>query len=150
MSTTAPVVVAHGGLVTIDGRDFATPAAWAAITPGTTAEQVRRAAMLGYLCEAITLSPGGKIKAYPVDVLGEWETWRRSPEAATGGRRAGDCSTVAERCGVSKMRVWRAVRAGIIAAEKDDDGVWQLDGASVEAWRADGMPAPRASGHRLR
>lgn len=139
---------AHTGLVTVDGRDYATPAAWATITPGTQADQVRRAAMLGRLREAITVSPGGKIKAYPVDVLAEWETWRRSGEAPTGHRRAGDMSTVAKRCGVSKMRVWRAVRAGLILAVKDEGGTWQLDEDSVALWESDGMPAPRADGHR--
>jgi hypothetical protein len=139
---------AHTGLVTVGGRDYATPAAWAAITPGTTPDQVRRAAMLGRLPGGISVSPGGKITAYPVDVLGEWERRRRSGETDTGGRRAGDMSTVAAKLGVSKMRVWRAVRAGLIAAEKDDSGAWQLDAASVEAWAASGMPAPRASGHR--
>ena len=139
------------GLVTIEGRDYATPAAWAAITPGTTPDQVRRAAMLGrcrLAAEAIQLSPGGKIKAYPVDRLGEWETWRRSDDEDTGGRKAGDMSTVAARCGVTKMRVWRAVKAGIIAAEKDEAGTWQLDEASVASWESAGMPAPRAAGHQ--
>lgn len=135
------------GVFTVDGRDYATPAAWASITPGTTPDQVRRAAMLGRLREPIPVSPGGKIKAYPVDVLTEWERWRRSGEADTGGRRAGDISTVARRCGVPKMRVWRAVRAGLIAAEKHR-GVWELDEDSVAEWQAAGMPAPRASEHR--
>lgn len=139
---------AHTGLVTVDGRDYATPAAWATITPGTTTDQVRRAAMLGRLRDAIAVSPGGKVKAYPVDVLAEWETWRRSGDAPTGHRRAGDMSTVAKRCGVTKMRVWRAVKAGLIGAEQDTEGVWQLDEDSVAAWEAEGMPAPRGPGHR--
>lgn len=145
-----PTATDHDGLVTIDGRDYATPAAWAAITPGTTAGQVRAAAMQGRCGadEAIPLSPGGKIKAYPVDRLGDWEQWRRTEGAGSAGRRAGDMSTVAARLGVSKMRVWRAVRAGLITAEKDTAGVWQLDEASVAAWEKAGMPAPRAEGHQ--
>lgn len=137
---------AHTGLVTLDGRDYATPAAWSAITPGTAADTVRRAAMLGRLGDSIAVSPGGKIKAYPVDVLAEWEAQRRAVDAR--GRRAGDMSTVADRCGVSKMRVWRAVRAGLITAEKDQFGTWQLDEDSVASWERDGMPSPRVAGHR--
>jgi hypothetical protein len=135
------------GIITVGGRDYATPAAWSRMTPNTSADQVRRAAGMGVLgldSDAVPVSPGGKIKAYPVDLLHAWEESRRDP----GGRPSGDLSTVAAELGVSKMRVWRAVNAGIITGEKDTLGVWRLDLASVEAWRKAGMPAPRADGHR--
>lgn len=138
----------RSGIVTRDGRDYATPAAWARMTPGTTADQVRRAASLGALeGEAVTLSPNGKIKAYPIDVLTAWEA-ARAGDPDPGGRPSGDLSAVAADLKVSKMRVWRAVNAGIIDGEKDGFGVWRLDLASVEAWKAAGMPAPRAEHHK--
>lgn len=138
------------GVITVGGRDYATPAAWSRMTPDTSADQVRRAAgsgLLGLDSEAVAVSPGGKIKAYPVDLLHAWEESRRG-EPDPGGRPSGDLSTVAAELGVSKMRVWRAVNAGIITGEKDALGVWRLDLASVEDWRKAGMPAPRADGHR--
>jgi len=135
------------GVITIDGRDYATPAVWADMTPGVTADQVRRAVMIGeggLADEAVPVSPGGKIKAYPVDLLAAWEATR---DDGRGQPRA-DCSTVAKACKVSKMRVWRAVNAGVIKAVRDDFGRWELDPSSVEQWKAAGMPGPRAAGHQ--
>jgi hypothetical protein len=136
--------------VTRGGRDYATPAAWARLTPGTSADQVRRAASLGSLGpegETVTLSPNGKIKAYPIDVLAAWEA-ARAGDSDPGGRPSGDLSAVAAKLGVSKMRVWRAVNAGLIDGTKDRFGVWQLEPESVERWQASGMPAPRAQHHK--
>jgi hypothetical protein len=136
------------GIVTIDGRDYATPAAWAAMTPGVSADQVRRAAMsdgTGLAAAAVPVSPGGKIKAYPVDLLAAWESTRHETEL---GQPRADCSTVAAELNVSKMRVWRAVNAGVIKAVRDEFGRWLLDSASVEQWKAAGMPGPRAAGHQ--
>lgn len=138
------------GIVTRGGRDYATPAEWSRMNPGTSADQVRRAAGLGLLGEdtdAITMSPNGKIKAYPLDALRAWED-SRAGEPDPGGRPTGDLSAVALDLKVSKMRVWRAVNAGLIRGEKDHFGVWRLDLESVERWQADGMPAPRATHHK--
>ena len=142
--------ITRPGIITVGGRDYATPAAWSRMKPGTSAEQVRRAVSAGALgldAEAVAVSPGGKIKAYPVDLLHAWEE-TRTGEPDPGGRPSGDLSAVAAELGVSKMRVWRAANAGIITGEKDQLGVWRLELASVEAWRKAGMPAPRADGHR--
>lgn len=136
------------GIVTIDGRDYATPAVWADIKPGTTAVQVRRAAAdgaNGLAAAAIPMSPGGKIKAYPVDLLEAWEAERG--DGPGKGQPVADCRTVAKRLKVSKMRVWRAVNAGLIKAARDEFGRWELDAVSVEQWQAAGMPGPRAHGH---
>lgn len=138
------------GIVTRGGRDYATPAAWARMTPGTSADQVRRAAGLGLLGEesdAIAMSPNGKIKAYPLDALKAWED-ARAGDPDPGGRPSGDLSTVATDLKVSKMRVWRAVNAGLIDGQKDGAGVWRLDLESVAEWQAAGMPAPRAAHHK--
>ena len=136
------------GLITIDGRDYATPAVWAAMTSGVTANQVRRAASAddtGLADAAVPVSPGGKIKAYPVDLLAAWETTRHETEL---GQPRADCSIVAADLNVSKMRVWRAVNAGVIKATRDQFGRWELDPASVRQWKAAGMPGPRAAGHQ--
>lgn len=137
----------HHGVITIDGRDYATPAVWASMTATVSADQVRRAVMLnaaGLADTGVPVSPGGKIKAYPVDLLAEWEATR---DDGRGQPRA-DCSTIAKQLGVSKMRVWRAVNAGVIKATRDEFGRWELDPVAVEQWKAAGMPGPRASGHQ--
>lgn len=143
-TATSPDIVTRGG------RDYATPAGWARMNPTTTADQVRRAAYLGLLGDAadyIAMSPNGKIKAYPLTALRAWED-SRAGDPDPGGRPTGDLSTVAADLGVSKMRVWRAVTAGLITGEKDDFKVWRLDLESVAAWQAAGMPAPRAEHHK--
>lgn len=137
-------------IVTRGGRDYATPAGWARMNPPTTADQVRRAAYLGLLGDAndyVAMSPNGKIKAYPLTALRAWED-SRAGEPDPGGRPTGDLSTVAADLKVSKMRVWRAVNAGLIRGEKDAAKVWRLDLESVAAWQAAGMPAPRAPHHK--
>lgn len=143
-TTASPDIVTRGG------RDYATPAGWARMNPGTTPDQVRRAAYLGLLGDSgdyIAMSPNGKIKAYPLTALRAWED-ARAGEPDPGGRPTGDLATVAADLGVSKMRVWRAVAAGLIDGEKDAAKVWRLDLKSVAAWQASGMPAPRAEHHK--
>lgn len=144
MNTTA---VRTPGIVTIGGRDYATPAAWSRATPGTSPEQVRRAAHVGQLGnETVPMSPNGKIKAYPVDVLTAWEATRR--DTGPGGTPTDSPYAVARQLGVTRMRVWRALKAGLIKGTKDTTGAWRLDPASIEAWKHQGMPAPRPEHHK--